>query len=251
MRSLVTFILLSSLVGLMALSSGCKEDAPMSELDRFVAWSTGLERDAMVDTLQTIITAGGDQAKYANYVMGNYIYEQAADSAAVYGWGEAPVPGMLDIAETYLAAAVESDTTFVEALVNLGSLWDDRSQQISVREDRIERMKNAEDYYKRALRIDPSDEKARCNLGGLYLRKRRTQEAMDEFQKALEYNPDSALAHYNMAIVFAESKIYREAIVEWEKAVDKDKDGDIGARSRENIKIVKELMNAPVPDNVQ
>ena len=74
---------------------------------------------------------------------------------------------------------------------------------------------------------------------------------MDEFQKTLEYNPGSALAHYNMAIVFAESKIYREAIVEWEKAVDSDKDGDIGARSRENIKIVKELMNAPVPDNVQ
>jgi hypothetical protein len=70
---------------------------------------------------------------------------------------------------------------------------------------------------------------------------------MAEFQKVLEYHPQSALAHYNMAIMFAESKIYREALVEWELASKYDPDGDIGERSRENIKIVKDLMNAPTP----
>ena len=59
--------------------------------------------------------------------------------------------------------------------------------------------------------------------------------------------PKSALAHYNLAIMFAEAKIYREAIAEWELASKYDPDGDIGDRSRENIKIVKDLMNAPAP----
>jgi hypothetical protein len=51
--------------------------------------------------------------------------------------------------------------------------------------------------------------------------------------------------------MFAEEKIYREAIREWEAAVAADPEGDIGARSRENIKIVNDLLNAPVPEQLQ
>ena len=101
--------------------------------------------------------------------------------------------------------------------------------------------------YNLALSVEPTNEKARCNLGSLYLRQRRTADALAEFEKTLEYNPKSALAHYNMAIMFAESKIYREALDEWEMASELDPDGDIGDRSRENINIVKDLMNTPTP----
>ena len=66
----------------------------------------------------------------------------------------------------------------------------------------------------------------------------------------LEHDPESALAHYNLAIMFAEQKIYREALREWELAAKYDPDGDIGERSRANIQIVKDLMNAPDPPAV-
>jgi hypothetical protein len=64
----------------------------------------------------------------------------------------------------------------------------------------------------------------------------------------LEHDPASALAPYNLAIMFAESKMYREALREWELAVKHEPESDIGQRSRENIKIVQDLMNAPDPD---
>ena len=146
--------------------------------------------------------------------------------------------------------SIARDSTFIEALVNLGSVWDDRSEQMGSRADRDVRIANARKYYEMALAVDPADEKARCNLGSLYLRQRQTKEALREFETALEYNPKSSLAHYNLAIMFAEAKIYREAIREWEQAVKYDPDGDIGQRSRENIKIVEDLMNAPPPEHL-
>ena len=51
--------------------------------------------------------------------------------------------------------------------------------------------------------------------------------------------------------MFAEAKIYREAINEWELAVKNDPDGDIGERSRDNIQIVKDLMNTEVPSGAK
>ena len=85
----------------------------------------------------------------------------------------------------------------------------------------------------------------------LFLRQRRTKEALAEFQKVLEYDSKSPLAHYNMAIMFAEAKIFKEAIHEWELAAKYDPDGDIGQRSRDNVKIVQDLLNAPDPTNLK
>ena len=154
---------------------------------------------------------------------------------------------MLDSAEVYFNLAVAQDSTFIEPMVNLGSIWDDRAETIGNRDQYDERIAEANKFYSMALEVDPSDEKARCNLGSLYLRQRRASDALAEFQKTLEYNPESSLAHYNIAIMFAEAKIYREALNEWGLASKYDPDGDIGERSRATIEIVHDLMNAPTP----
>ena len=228
--------------------AGCKESIPESELDQFIARTSKLDGQALQDTLRSMAASDTRHAVFANYIIGNEFYEAASDSAASKGWADGNVGALLDSAEVYFSRAVERDSTFIEALVNLGSVWDDRSEQMGSRVERDQRIANAQKFYELALEVDPADEKARCNLGSLYLRQRRTKEAMAEFQKVLEYDPKSSLAHYNMAIMFAEAKIYREAITEWELAAKYDPDGDIGYRSRENIKIVKDLMNAPAPD---
>ena len=163
------------------------------------------------------------------------------------GWGDDGVGALLATAEEHFTAAIARDSTFIEPMVNLGSLWDDRSEQMGSRAERDERMDKARLYYDMALKVDPTDEKARCNLGALYLRQRRVGDALREFNTALEHDDRSALAHYNLAIMFAEQKVYREAIVEWELAAKYDPDGDIGGRSRDNIRIVRDLMNAPDP----
>jgi len=240
---LVLWVLLA--LGMVA--AGCKEEVPASELDKFISRTESLEGQALDDTLRTLAMGEPPYSAYANYLLGNRHYVAASDSAQSVGWNDAGVNALLDSAEVYFNAAVAQDSTFLEPMVNLGSLWDDRSEQMGDRAERDSRLATAKMYYEMALAVDPSDEKARCNLGSLYLRQRRVKEAINEFKTVLTYNDRSALAHYNLAIMFAEGKIYREAIVEWELAAKYDPDGDIGSRSRDNMRIVKELMNTPDP----
>jgi len=135
-----------------------------------------------------------------------------------------------------------ADSTFVEAYVNLGALWDDRADMMASRQERQHREEMAEQMYLAALEIRPYDEKARCNLGSLYKRQNDFARAMDEYLAVLEHDPHSALARYNLAILFATQRIYREAIREFELAVKYDAGGDIGERSRDNIEIIEDLM---------
>ena len=251
MRKMLNIMMLG-LLGLVVLGSGgCKEVEPRTELDIFVDEVSAMEDGVRETHLRELAAKGQEKAPFANYMLGNGFYQDAGAQAREKGWTDGQVNALLDSAEVYFDLAVQQDTTFVEALVNLGSLWDDRSQQMGNRQEREHRVGQAKDFYNRALLVDPLNEKARCNLGALYLRQRQTGEALREFQTVLEHNPGSSLAHYNLAIMFAEQKIYREALAEWELAVKHDPDGDIGQRSRDNIKIVKDLMNSPTPDIVK
>jgi len=237
------------LVMVAGLVSGCKDKdgMPLTDLEIFITRTSEFEGQALEDTLRRISAGEAPYNSYANFILGNRFYGVANDSARYGGWSNPGAQALLDSAEFYFNLAVAQDSTFIEPMVNLGSIWDDRAETMGDRQQYDERIAQADKFYTMALEIDPTDEKARCNLGSLYLRQRRTAEALAEFNKALEYNPESSLAHYNLAIMFAEAKIYREALAEWELASKFDPDGDIGDRSRENIKIVNDLMNAPMP----
>lgn len=240
----VSFIAVVLAAGLM---SGCKDGVPQTELEMFIARTAELQGQALQDTLRQIAGGQPPYNSYANFLLGNRFYDSASDSARYGGWSNQGAQVLLDSAEVYFNLAVAQDSTFIEPMVNLGSVWDDRAETVGNRQQYEERIAQADKFYTMALAVDPADEKARCNLGSLYLRQRRTTEALAEFHKVLEYNPESSLAHYNIAIMFAEAKIYREALKEWEQASKYDPDGDIGDRSRENIKIVHDLLNAPMP----
>ncbi len=249
-KSIMIWGVLAVMCSLVILG-GCREKIPTTELDRYLAEHSDLQGKALEDALREEIASGSPRAVYASYLLGNHFYAEASDSAAVSGWNGEGVNALLDSAEVYLTRAVDMDSTFVEAMVNLGSLWDDRSQQMSSRQEMDQRMNQAELYYRRAIAVDPYNEKAHCNLGSLFLRQKKTQQALGEFQGVLDHDPHSALAHYNLAIMFAEAKIYREAKREWELASKYDPKGDIGDRSRDNIKIVEDLMSASTPDNLK
>lgn len=241
-RGVAVLLLLTLLVLTVV---GCREEDVASELDRFVDRTGDLDSEVLVDTLWTAINEGPPASTYASFLMGNIYYTKAGDAALRVGWQDDLVGTLLDSAEVHFQRSVDQDSTFIEGLVNLGSVWDDRSERAGDRTARVEAQGTAEGWYLAALAQDPADQKARCNLGGLYLRQRMTDRAMGEFKTALEYDPESALAHYNVAIMFAEAKIYREAIGEFELAVKYDPEGDIGDRSRDNVRIITELMNAP------
>lgn len=142
-----------------------------------------------------------------------------------------------DLAIASLEKAVELQPDFVAGLVNLGSAYDEVGQ-----------LDKALGAYQKALALDPTEEKTLCNIGGIYFQKRQMEQAMNSFLAAIEANPQSQLAHYNLAILFADSGIYREAIAEWEKVVAIDPNSDLGARSADNIGIIKQMQETRMPD---
>jgi tetratricopeptide (TPR) repeat protein len=257
-RTMMLLALLAALLVALAVA-GCKDGRgtdsakakkparPATPLEKFAERITKLEGQALTDTLRHLAAGGPPQRAYASYLLGNRFYLEAGDSARARGWKDTLVTTLLDSAEVRFTAAIAADSTLLEPMVNLGSLWDDRSEQTANQVERQDAATKAESFYRMALKVDPLDEKARCNLGSLYLRQRQHGKAIAEFKQVLADNPQSALAHYNLAIMFAESKVYREALAEWDLAVKYDPDGDVGSRSAENIKIVKDLMNAPDP----
>ncbi len=236
--------LISSLLAVasLALLPACNKDAPRNDLDAFISTIEALPVEVAVDTLETIAQGPPPESTFARYQLGNIHYSQAADSARTRGWNDPFAAAALDTAQRWFEAAIAADSTFVEAYVNLGALWDDRADMMASRHERQHREEMAEQMYLAALEIRPFDEKARCNLGSLYKRQNDFGRAMDEYLTVLEHDPHSALARYNLAILFATQRIYREAIREFELAVKYDSGGDIGDRSRDNIQIIEDLM---------
>ncbi len=229
------------------LVGGCRGKTAAGGLETALAPFRGLPADQQDEALRRALADGTVPAPIAWYELGNLAYQAAAAP-------DAPSPGpnsptgrnaTLDSALVYFQRASALDTLFVEPLVNAGLIWDD----VAEGRDAIARnaVTSARECYKHAIRLRPDDEKARCNLGSLNFRRHQYAEAIEQFNAVLALNPRSSLAHYNLAIMFAESKMYREAIREWEAAAKYDRDGDIGSRSRENIKVIQDLMKAEVP----
>ena len=242
----IPIVLMFAVLVSVGVGAGCNKDVPQSDLDRFIAGVDALPTSAAIDTLHLL--AGGlvPQATYAKYGLGNIYYAVAADSARTRGWNDEHAKALLDTAQGWYEAAIAADSNFVEAYVNLGSLWDDRADMMATRAERDERIATARGLYERALALRPTDEKARCNLGSLYKRQNNFERAMQEYLAVLAHNSKRELAHYNLAILFATQKIYREAIREFELAVKYDPHGDIGERSSDNIRIIRDLMASEV-----
>jgi tetratricopeptide (TPR) repeat protein len=233
----------------LASLTGCREGVELNELERVLAEYRQLPEAEQEPALRELAASGTPEAKFAWYELGNIYYARAAADKVEPG-EESPTGtnALLDSALVFFGAATEADSAFVEPLVNAGLIWDDLSEGRTP--EAMAAMNKATDLYLRAIAARPGDEKACCNLGSLYFRRHMYMEALVQFKAALEANPRSALAHYNLAIMFAESRMYREAIVEWKDAAEFDEGGDIRERSLENIKVIRDLMEAEVPANL-
>jgi len=242
-----TVALLTALLAALALA-GCRGD--VSEMDRALAAFRELPRAERPAALYEFMAERPDLAHYAWYEMGNTWYERAATEDAPPGAESATgVHAYLDSALVAYGHALAADSTFVEAWVNMGLVWDDVSDGRTPQARRA--VEEAKTAYLKAIALRPTEEKARCNLGSLHYRRHQYDEAVKQFQAVLDDNPESALAHYNLAIMFAESRMYREAKTEWELASRYDPDGDVGDRSRENLKVVDDLMNSEIPEELK
>ncbi|MBU1627647.1 tetratricopeptide repeat protein [bacterium] len=80
-------------------------------------------------------------------------------------------------------------------------------------------LKEAMNYYKKVITLDPRNSKAHNSLGNIYLKLRETEMAKKEFQLVLMLDPLDSAARNNLGLVYLELNEYIKAIGEFNKAV--------------------------------
>jgi len=81
---------------------------------------------------------------------------------------------------------------------------------------------NAAAEMKRAIALDPNDERAQYNLGLIYMEQKQPQKAEDIFTQLLKVHPNSANGHAGMARVLTYNGHYTEALAEYRRVAEID-----------------------------
>jgi tetratricopeptide (TPR) repeat protein len=78
----------------------------------------------------------------------------------------------------------------------------------------------AEEYFERALEINPEDAMGWRGLGYTYFQRGDYVRATADYLKAIEINPDDAVMWYNLGTVYGEQGDYGRAIASYKKALE-------------------------------
>jgi tetratricopeptide (TPR) repeat protein len=138
-----------------------------------------------------------------------------------------------DSAVTAYTRAVEIDSTYSKAYVNMGLAYDAATKRPDARR-----------VLRRAIEVNPNDVLAYCHLGQIEQSYGDYAEAVRLYQKALALDPNSAQAHYNLGLAFAEKKLFKEALIEWERVIVLDPNGELGKTASENVRIIRQYLEA-------
>lgn len=129
--------------------------------------------------------------------------------------------------------AVDIDSTYSKAYVNMGLAYEGAGKKPDARR-----------VLQQAVAINPNDVLAHCHLGQLEQSYGNYADAIKLYRRALEVDPNSAQAHYNLGLAFAENRVFREAMIEWEKVIALDPDGELGRTASENVRMIKQYVEA-------
>lgn len=78
--------------------------------------------------------------------------------------------------------------------------------------------------YRSALRLEPHNEEAHCNLGTCYKFERQLSRAEKHFRRAIEIDPKYALAHAQLGMVLFSKKEFRDSRTACRRAIKLDPD---------------------------
>lgn len=222
---------LGALACALALGAGCggsksagKPSAPAPTLGQKL---DAMAPEAQLDYLRALEKEKPNDATIAFHV-GNAYYaigsslpeEESSRSTAYY-----------DSAVTAYQRAVDLDSTYSKAYVNMGLAYDAGQRRADARR-----------VLKKAIEVNPKDVLAYCHLGLVEQSYGNYGEAVKLYQEALKLDPNSAQAHYNLGLAFAETKVFKEAMVEWEKVIALDPDGELGKTASENVRIIRQYL---------
>jgi tetratricopeptide (TPR) repeat protein len=118
-------------------------------------------------------------------------------------------------------------TALGEALEQRGIALEQRSRRREIsKEERADLYQMAGAWYQEAsveyqeaVRLDPSNPIAHCNLGTILARQRNYEAAIEHFREAVRLNPELDRAHHDLAEALRNQGHWPEAVVEYREAL--------------------------------
>ena len=112
--------------------------------------------------------------------------------------------GHIDAAESAYRRAVELSSGYVDAMVNLGSVFHERGRRAADRQVRAAQIRQALDWYERALKLQPYHARAIANLALGYRDLGELERARDTYDRAARLTPDDFVMLNNMGNLYVD-----------------------------------------------
>ncbi|MFQ5779613.1 MAG: tetratricopeptide repeat protein [Nitrospiria bacterium] len=131
---------------------------------------------------------------------------------------------------------LETDPKDIEALVFMANSNFD-----------IQRFEKAQEFYLRALEVDPNNPHIRTDLASTYRHLGDSDKAIEELDQVLKAHPDHEVALYNLGIIQLNDKDNGEKAADaWERLVQLNPHDPLSEELRKKITAIKEGSLEPV-----
>jgi tetratricopeptide (TPR) repeat protein len=122
-----------------------------------------------------------------------------------------------EMGDLYMARKMYRDAvdSYLDAASSLSVIYN----KVGIAYQHLSDVKNAEKYYREALKTNPEYAEVWNNLGTLYYARKKYGDAIGYYRRALKYSPNSASIHSNMGTAYFGRKNYDEAMKEYQIAL--------------------------------
>ena len=160
----------------------------------------------------------------------NFSSSKTAEEWFEHGLRHDVPEGDFELALGAYESAIQVNPNYVDAYVNIGTLYYDRQQ-----------FEKAQRYYRQALARDPQHAKAYFNLGNVMDELGCSDKAIELYEKAIQVDSGFSDAYFNLAAACEKLGIQDTAIKHWTSYLKLDPDSRHADLARRRLKLLRSL----------
>ena len=171
-----------------------------------------------------------DRAESASERIVNFSSSKTAEEWFEEGLRHDSPDGSFELALGAYESAIQVDPNYVDAYVNIGTLYYDR-----------QKFEKAQRYYRQAVARDPHHAKAYFNLGNVLDELGCSDEAIELYEKAIQVDSSFSDAYFNLAVACEKLRIQDTAIKHWTSYLKLDPNSRHADFARRRLKLLRSL----------